>query len=61
MIMLFNYIFYHLYKIFNDNNYQLIIYVVDNIYQLYISSYENGYQLDIYVVDNIYHLRGVIY
>ena len=32
--MLFNYIFYHLYKIFNDNGYQLDIYVVDNIYQL---------------------------
>ena len=61
MIMLFNYIFSHLYKISIDNWYQLIIYVVDNGYQLYISSDENGYQLDIYVVDNVYQLQEVIY
>ena len=61
MIIIFNYIFSHLYKLFNDNNYQLIIYVVDNSYQLYISSDENSYQLDIYIVDNVYQLQGVIY
>ena len=47
MIMLFNYIFSHLYKISIENSYQLIIYTVDNGYQLCISLDENGYQLDI--------------
>ena len=46
MIMLFNYIFSHLYKIFNDNGYQLCI-----------SSDDNGYQLHVYVVDNNYQVR----
>lgn len=50
MIIFFNYIFSHLYKI-----------SIDNGYRLDISSDENGYQLDIYVVDNSYHLHVVIY
>ena len=60
MIMFFNYIFSHLYKISIDNNYHLYIYIVDNGYQLHISSDEIGYHLDIYAVDNNYQLRGVI-
>lgn len=61
MIVIINYIFYHLYKISIDNRFQLLICIIDNGYQLYISSDENGYQLDIYVVDNNYQLRGVIF
>ena len=45
MIMLFNYIFSHLYKISIDNVYHLYIYAVDIGYQLYISSNDNSYQL----------------
>lgn len=61
MIIFFNYIFSHLYKISIDNSFQLLICIIDNGYQLYISSDENGYQLDIYVVDSGYQLRGVIF
>ena len=61
LIIIFNYIFYHLYKISIDNIFQLTIYIFDNSYQLYISSNENSYQLYIYVVDNNYQLLGSVY
>lgn len=43
--MLFNYIFYHLYKMYIDSRYQLYISLDENIYQLYIYVVDNEYQL----------------